>query len=76
MFLSNTFALVERNNWNAIYIEGDKEKYNDLLETAQNYKNITPINKFVESDDNHKNSLDNIYPELRYQMITSYFLLI
>ena len=60
MFLSNTFALVERNNWNAIYIEGDKKRYNDLLETAQNYKNITPINKFVESSNNHKNSLDNI----------------
>jgi len=60
MHLSNTFALVERNNWNAIYIEGDKTKYNDLLKTAQNYKNIIPINKFVESDNNHKNSLDNI----------------
>ena len=40
MFLSNTFALVERNNWNAIYIEGDKTKYNDLLKTAQNKKNL------------------------------------
>ena len=59
-FLSNTFALVERNNWYAIYIEGDKKRYDDLLETAQQYKNITSINKFVESDKFHKNSLDNI----------------
>ena len=27
---SNSFALVERHNWNAVYIEGDKKKYNDL----------------------------------------------
>nr|WP_075486794.1 hypothetical protein [Prochlorococcus marinus] len=58
--LSNTFALVQRNNWNAVYIEGDKNKYNDLLKTSQKYKNITTVNKFVESDKNHKNSLDNI----------------
>ena len=38
--LSNTFALVQRNNWNAVYIEGDKNKYNDLLKTSQKYKNI------------------------------------
>ena len=60
IYCSNTFALVERNNWNAIYIEGDKEKYNDLLETSKKFKNITSVNKFVESDKNHKNSLDNI----------------
>ena len=60
MHLSNTFALVQRNNWNAVYIEGDKKKYNDLLHTARKYKNITTVNKFVESDKNHKNSLDNI----------------
>ncbi|MDC3019580.1 hypothetical protein OAZ97_00685 [Prochlorococcus sp. AH-736-E15] len=60
MHLSNTFALVQRNNWNAVYIEGDKKKYNDLLCTARKYKNITTVNKFVESDKNHKNSLDNI----------------
>ena len=58
--LSNSFALVERHNWNAVYIEGDKKKYINLLKTAKQYKNITTINKFVESDNNHENSLDNI----------------
>ena len=41
---SNSFALVERHNWNAVYIEGDKKKYNDLLKTAKKHKNITTVN--------------------------------
>lgn len=60
IYISNTFALVERKNWNAIYIEGSKERYKDLLVTAKKYKNITPINKFVEQKRNQENSLDNI----------------
>jgi fibrillarin-like rRNA methylase len=44
--LSNTFALVERG-WNAVYIEGDPEKFSDLLVTANKCKNIVPINEFV-----------------------------
>lgn len=60
IYLSNTFALVERNNWNAIYIEGSKERYKDLVENAKKYKKIVALNKFVESEQNHENSLDNI----------------
>ena len=59
-YISNTFALVEKKNWNAIYIEGSKSRYKDLLVTAHKYKNITPINKFVEQKRSHGNSLDNI----------------
>jgi len=32
--LSNTFNLVKKN-FNAVFIEGDKNKYNDLLETVK-----------------------------------------
>lgn len=56
--LSNTFNLVKRN-FNAVYIEGDKEKYKDLLKTAEKHKNIIPINAFVDHNDS-ENSLDNI----------------
>jgi len=56
--LSNTFNLVKKN-FNAVFIEGDKNKYNDLLETVKKYQNIIPINSFVDYN-NNENSLDNI----------------
>jgi hypothetical protein len=57
--LSNTFNLVKNFNAKAVYIEGDKNKYQDLLKTAKEYPNILPINAFV-SHKNDKNSLDNL----------------
>jgi len=57
--LSNTFNLVKNFNARAVYIEGDKKKYQDLLKTAKEYPNILPINAFV-SHKNDKNSLDNL----------------
>lgn len=56
--LSNTFALVE-NGWKAVFIEGDDEKYNDLIETAANYENIVPVKKYVEK----RGGLDSILAE-------------
>jgi len=58
-FMSNTFNLVKNFNARAVYIEGDKQKYLDLLRTAKEYPNILPINAFV-SHKNDKNSLDNL----------------
>ncbi len=57
--LSNTFNLVKNFNAKAVYIEGDKKKYHDLLKTTKEYPNILPINAFV-SHKNDKNSLDNL----------------
>lgn len=56
--LSNTFNLVKKE-FNAVYIEGNKNRYQDLLETVKEYPNITPINAFVDHN-NTKNSLDNL----------------
>jgi hypothetical protein len=56
--LSNTFNLVKKG-FNAVFIEGDTIKYGDLLKTANKYKNITPINAFVDYNDT-QNSLDNL----------------
>lgn len=56
--LSNTFNLVKKG-FKAVYIEGDDNKYKDLLTTVKTYSNIIPIKAFV----NHKdtpNLLDNI----------------
>ena len=56
--LSNTFKLVEKG-FNAVYIEGDKERYKDLLIQVEKYPNILPINAFVDYNDTN-NSLDNL----------------
>ena len=55
---SNTFNLVKRG-FNAVFIEGDVEKYNDLLNTVKNNNNIIPINAYVDHNDT-QNSLDNL----------------
>lgn len=57
--LSNTFNLVQKG-FQAVYIEGDELKYKDLLKTCETYKNITPIKKFV---DINENTLDSILSE-------------
>ena len=58
VYLSNTFNLVKKN-FNAVFIEGDSNKYKDLLKTVEKYTNIVPVNAFIEHN-NTKNSLDNI----------------
>ena len=57
---SNTFNLVKNYNFNAVYIEGDKKKYLDLLNTGKKFKKIIPFNKFVTYKKNSPKSLDKI----------------
>ena len=57
---SNTFFLVKYMNFKAVYIEGDENKYDALLKTADLHKNIIPINAYVDHDINSLNSLDSI----------------
>lgn len=58
IYLSNTFNLITKG-FKGVFIEGDQNKYIDLLETVNKYPNITPINAYVEHD-NSQNSLDNL----------------
>ena len=59
MHLSNTFNLVKQE-WNAIYIEGEKSRFNELLKTSKKYPQIFAINAFVARDSKSKDSLDNL----------------
>jgi hypothetical protein len=59
IFLSNTFSLVKKG-WNAVYIEGDNSRYQDLLTTAKNNRNIVPIEAFVARNQSEETSLDNL----------------
>ena len=57
---SNTFNLVKNFNYKAVYIEGDKNKYQDLLNTSKKFKKSIPLNKFVNYKKDSPNSLDKI----------------
>ena len=57
--LSNTFNLIENKNFNAVFIEGDKNKYKDLLKTVKEFPKIVPIQSMVDHNDS-PNSLDNL----------------
>ena len=58
-YLSNTFSLVQQG-WKAVYIEGDREKYYDLLETSKKWKNIYPLHGYVGYKKEDQNKLDNL----------------
>lgn len=58
-FLSNTFLLIEKG-WNAVHIEGDSNKFEELKKTQHSYPKIIAVNKFVSFDRNDENSLDSI----------------
>lgn len=58
--LSNTFYLVESRKWNAWYIEGNEQRFNDLMLTVENYPSITPICEFVSHERESASSLESI----------------
>jgi len=49
---SNTYYFVENFTCNAVYIEGDEKRYNELLETCKKELRgiIIPIKKFIKND--------------------------
>ena len=49
---SNTFNLVEKYSAKAVYIEQDRIRFNDLIRTSENFKNILPINSSINLNEN------------------------
>jgi hypothetical protein len=60
VYLSNTFNLVRNSDWRAVYIEGDRSKFADLVRLAHKYPSIEPICAFVSSQPESINSLDQL----------------
>jgi hypothetical protein len=58
--LSNTFSLVESKEYSSVYIEGDPEKFNDLVSTAELFPKIFPIEAIISSKPGETNSLDSL----------------
>ena len=46
-YYSNTFDLINRKGYSAIMIEGDVDRYQDLLETFKDNTKVIPLNAFV-----------------------------
>ena len=57
---SNTFNLVKNYNYNAVYIEGDKKKFQDLIKTRKKFKKIEIFNKYISHKNKSVNRLDSI----------------
>jgi len=57
-YLSNTYNLISKSNWNAVLIESNIEKFEDLKKSMTNYKNIYLVNSLVGTEGESK--LDNI----------------
>lgn len=59
---SNTWNLIENQDWGGAFIEGNPEKFKDLQATYAGRHEVTSLNCFVEFDG--PNSLDNILDEV------------
>ena len=57
IFASNCRNLIVNHDWEAIMIEGDPVRYEDLLKTYGNNKNIRCLNNYIN---NQENSINNI----------------
>lgn len=49
--ISNTYNLVEKQEYNAVYIESDDAKYQELLQTCRYQPRIIPIHASVQPGD-------------------------
>jgi len=61
LFCSNTAYLWGFQNWKAILIEADQNKFNELKKNIGNF-NCTPICKYIDCEEN---SVDNILKNLK-----------
>lgn len=58
-YCPTTFNLVKEKNWKVLYVEGDEEKYKDLLDTQKE----SPVCKIVTGTNLGSLILDNGFPE-------------
>ena len=59
--LSNTYYHFKQNpDYNLIMIEGDKFKFNELVNNFKEYKNVTCINAYVSHMADNANNLNNL----------------
>jgi hypothetical protein len=57
---SNTWNLLQRENWSGILIEGNSAKFSDLWAEYQNNNKVIPVNSYVGISPDAHNALDTI----------------
>jgi hypothetical protein len=60
IYISNTYQLWRYENFNALLIESDIDRYNQLYKLSKKFKNVEPIHAAVSPDPAHENSMENI----------------
>ena len=62
---SNTFNLVKNYDYNAVYIEGDYKKYQNLVNTSKKFRRIITFNKYINHKNKSINTLDKILKQTK-----------
>lgn len=57
-YLSNTYHLLKNKDWQGVYIEGNNDKYKDLLKLKKEHPRSSYINKYIELEQG--NTLDEV----------------
>lgn len=76
VYISNTVNLWKNKKFKSILIESDSAKCIDLTSNCGHLDNVECINKFVNPDPNHEDSLDNILSTSKFKITSSNFSLI
>lgn len=76
VYISNVLNLWKNKNFNAILIESDSEKYNDLQATCGRIDSVECLNYFINPDPNHPDCLDNILDKSKFKITKSNLVLI
>lgn len=76
VYISNVLNLWKNKNFNAILIESDGEKYNDLQATCGRIDSVECLNYFINPDPNHPDCLDNILDKSKFKITKSNLVLV
>ena len=60
IYISNTYQLWRYENFNALLIESDLSRYNELYKLSKKFKNVESIHAAVSPDQAHENSMENL----------------
>jgi len=76
VYISNVLNLWKNQSFNAILIESDGEKYNDLQAICGKIDSVECLNYFVNPDPNHPDCLDNILDKSKFKITKSNLVLV
>jgi len=73
---SNTYNLWRYNSYNAILIESNSDKANELIKLTSSFKNTESLHLLVDSSNEDINSLDNILSRSKFNINDDNFVIL